>query len=105
MNSFKGILWIATRKGIAKLDPKTKEISKDGLPRDFFHISAFKSMDGQLLFGGNKGVYSFFPDQMDGNPFPPQVLLSSIEISGEAFNPGEISSAPKCCRFEIFPSR
>jgi len=87
----KGILWIATRKGLAKMDPKSKKITTDGLPRDYFHVSAFKARDGRLLFGGDKGLLSFYPNQMDGNPFPPRVLLSGLQISGEAFDPGKIT--------------
>ena len=87
----KGIFWIGTRKGLAKMDPKTKKITTDGLPRDYFYVSAFKARDGRLIFGGAEGLLSFYPSQMDGNPFPPRVLLNGLQISGEVFDPGKIT--------------
>lgn len=83
-----GILWIATRKGLAKLDPRTKKIISDGMPQDYFHFNAFKSRDGQLFFGGNKGLYAIDPKKYNGNPFPPEVLISGLQISGEPYQVG-----------------
>ena len=81
-----GIYWLATRVGLAKFDSKTNQFTSDGLPQDHFHIANIKASDGQFLFGGNNSLYAFYPDQVDGNPFPPKTFISGLQINGVPYN-------------------
>lgn len=81
-----GIYWLSTRVGLSKFDSKTKEFTSDGLPQDHFHIMNIKANDGQFLFGGNNGLYAFYPDEVNGNPFPPNTIISGLQINGEPYN-------------------
>ena len=53
---------------------------------NFNYLSALKSSNGQLFFGGNGGLVSFLPDQVKNNPFSPDVILTGLQISGKPFN-------------------
>ncbi|MBN1352066.1 hypothetical protein JXJ21_21885 [candidate division KSB1 bacterium] len=80
-----GALWLTTKDGISKFDPKTvffRNYSKgDGVVGIPFHRSScFKSPDGKLLFGCNGGYISFFPDSIKDNPHVPQIVLTDFRI-------------------------
>jgi len=81
-----GNYWLSTRTGLSKFDSKTKEFTSAGLPHDHFHVMNIKASDGQLLFGGNNGLYAFYPVEVNGNPFPPNTILSGLQINGEPYN-------------------
>jgi len=85
-------LWIATANGLARFDPHT-EIFKsydasDGLPINEFS-AAYKSDSGELFFGGINGFMSFYPDQMEPNPYIPPVVLTSLQQNGVAVEAGQ----------------
>ncbi len=87
----KETIWVSTGNGIARFEPISKRFisydASDGLSfTSFGHTSAFKSMDGQLYFGGIGGLVSFDPTQVEGNPYPPDVVLSDLQIAGQAFD-------------------
>lgn len=82
-----GLMWIATQGGLAKFDPKTRQFSSNGLPDANFVMTPFKAGDGQLFFSGQNGLIGLYPDEFRGNPFPPEVLISGVQISGESFLP------------------
>ena len=87
----KGTIWVSTGNGIAKFEPISKRFisfdASDGLSfTSFGHTSAFKSMDGQLYFGGIGGLVSFDPTRVEGNPYPPDVVLSDLQIAGQVFD-------------------
>jgi len=81
-----GNYWVATSKGLVKFDSKNEKFISEGFPKEDFSISGIKSRDGQLFFGSKEGIYAFYPNQVNGNPFPPNVLIHSLQISGEPFN-------------------
>ena len=94
-----GILWLSTGKGIARFDPATGSITNygiaDGLPfTSFNHTSTFKSAEGHIFFGGNGGLVSFDPKRVKGNPYPPDVLISSLQIAGKPFDLRGYRSSP-----------
>ena len=61
----------------------------DGLQGNFFNwISAHKGADGALFFGGQRGLVSFYPDQLKENPYPPEVELTDMRIFNESVVPG-----------------
>ena len=81
-----GTYWLSTRVGLSKFDSKTKEFTSDGLPQDHFHICNTKASDGQFLFGGNNSLYAFYPNEVNGNPFAPNTIISGLQIAGEPYD-------------------
>ncbi len=81
-----GCYWIGSRYGPSKLEPKTGKITSVSLPVGGYLFGAFRSVDGRLFFGSKRGLVSFHPDEINGNPFPPDVILESIRVTGESSN-------------------
>jgi signal transduction histidine kinase/DNA-binding response OmpR family regulator/ligand-binding sensor domain-containing protein len=81
-----GTYWIGSRNGPSKIEPKTGRITSVNLPVGGYNLGAFRSIDGRLFFGSGRGLVSFHPDEISGNPFPPDVILESIQVTGESFN-------------------
>ena len=81
-----GIYWVATRKGITKFDARTQTFHNDGMPRGHFHPIHLKSKDGQLFFGADEGILAFYPEEVEGNPVPPELTFKQLQISGESFH-------------------
>lgn len=79
-------LWLATDKGLAKFNPKTKEVisfdPKDGLQNMELKGWALKAKDGEMFFGGPDGFNSFYPDQIsnDLNQNKPPVVITGLKI-------------------------
>jgi len=82
-------LWISTDKGLVKFNKATQSIKiysmRDGLPFDEFNrISAHKSYDRQLYFGGINGIIGFDPNTI---PEPSKDQLLNVLLTGiEKFN-------------------
>ena len=78
-----GDIWIQTRMGPAKFDAKTGKITSVGLLKGNYNTSILKASDGQIYLGDktNNALLSFYPHQVIGNPYPPQVDISSLLIS------------------------
>lgn len=83
-----GIFWVGTRIGAAKFDPGTGEISSIGLPKVRYNTGVILATDGQVYIGTNNGLVSFYPEQVKGNPFPPQINISEMLISEENYLTG-----------------
>ena len=79
------IFWVNTRLGSAKFDAKTGKISSVGLPKGRYNTTIFKAIDNQIYVGKNDGLVSFYPDQVLGNPYPPQVSISELLISDKNY--------------------
>lgn len=83
-----GLLWLSTNKGLSRFDPETKVfgnyLKEDGLQGGEFNAGAFaKGIDGTLYFGGTNGLTYFLPEQIQINPFFPNVVLTEIKIIGD----------------------
>ncbi len=79
-----GNLWISTNRGLVKFNTESEEIhtfdTSDGIQSLEFNIGAYyKSNDGEFFFGGMEGFNSFYPDSIQINPYPPSVVITSIE--------------------------
>lgn len=86
-----GRLWLSTGKGIARFEPDAKRFTSygvsDGLSfTSFSQTSGFTGSDGQVFFGGRGGLVAFYPEQVRGNPYPPEVLISGLEVAGNAYS-------------------
>ena len=79
-------LWLATDKGLANFNPKTKEIfvfdQKDGLQNTSLKSWAIKAKDGEMFFGGPDGFNSFFPESImhNQNKNKPPVVITGLKI-------------------------
>ena len=81
-----GIYWVNTRIGPAKFDTETGKILPVGLPKRRYNTGIFKASNNQIYLGSNNGLFSFSPDKILGNPYPPQVILESILVTGKSVN-------------------
>ena len=75
-------LWVSTNRGLARLDLATERLTafdaRDGLPQQEYNAGAgCRGPDGQLYFGGPKGLVSFRPAALRPPP-PPRVLLTGL---------------------------
>ena len=64
-----GNLWVTTNKGLGRFDRKKERfriyLDSDGIAHNEFNISShYQHDDGQLFFGGVKGVTYFHPKQL-----------------------------------------
>ncbi len=87
-----GIFWINTRIGPAKFDSQTGKISPVGLPKQRYNTGIFKASDNQIFISSNYGLSSFYPFQIEGNPYPPQVAISDLLISEKNYLPSKNES-------------
>ncbi|MFT4928416.1 MAG: ligand-binding sensor domain-containing protein/signal transduction histidine kinase [Phenylobacterium sp.] len=87
-----GFLWLSTSHGLLRYHPQTAKShlfrASDGLQSDNFFIrSAFKTPDGQLIFGGRKGFNRFYPQNIRLNPQGPKVALTAFHHFNQLVEP------------------
>ncbi|WP_143310487.1 ligand-binding sensor domain-containing protein [Chitinophaga vietnamensis] len=78
-------IWVSHNKGLSQINTLTNEITtfnhEDGLQSNEFNSGAFyKSIDGELFFGGIRGVNGFYPKNFRNNPFYPKVIIRRMEV-------------------------
>ena len=86
------IFWVNTRLGPAKFDSETGKISTVGLPKKRYNTTIFMASDNQIYVGSDNGLFSFYPDQVLGNPYPPQINISDLLISDKNYLAGKNDS-------------
>jgi ligand-binding sensor domain-containing protein/DNA-binding CsgD family transcriptional regulator len=79
-------LWLSTNKGLFKMNHQNPRQSiygpEDGLQDEKFNPGVcFKSIDGEMYFGGISGFNHFYPEKITVNPFPPPVFVTSYKLS------------------------
>jgi ligand-binding sensor domain-containing protein/serine phosphatase RsbU (regulator of sigma subunit) len=80
-----GNIWVSTNLGIAVVSQDDYSIksysTSDGLQGYEFNIGAsFKSLKGEIFFGGTLGLNSFFPDSIKVNRIVPKIAITSFEL-------------------------
>src|SRR5690606_3629669 len=80
-----GRLWISTNRGLSRFDPETERFMNFGLEHglqglEFNEASAFQAPDGQMYFGGLRGLTAFYPAEITHNPVAPTVVLSNLRL-------------------------
>ncbi len=85
---YKDDVWISYGKGLTKINRKTfamRHYDKfDGLQNNEFSEDAYyKNETGELFFGGNNGLNTFFPDSIKDNPHPPKVVFTGLRIQNK----------------------
>jgi len=83
-------VWMGTGQGISKFDIHTKIFSnytyKDGFADNSFNRPIVaKNKEGQLYFGGIKGVLTFHPDSIKPTATAKKVLFTKILVNHEEF--------------------
>ncbi|HPE76336.1 MAG TPA: two-component regulator propeller domain-containing protein [Draconibacterium sp.] len=84
-------LWLSTNKGLSRFNLQSGEFRNfdvnDGLQSNEFNTGAFfKSRQGEIFFGGIKGLNYFFPDQITENKNMPPVVLTKIKLAEESLS-------------------
>ena len=81
----KGNLWISTANGLSRFNPEKEEFTNfynhNGLLGNHFNYgAAFKSQNGDLLFGGKKGLSILNPEKIYENSYIPPVYITNIKV-------------------------
>ncbi|MDX1503107.1 MAG: two-component regulator propeller domain-containing protein, partial [Thermoanaerobaculia bacterium] len=87
-----GNLWLGTGFGISRFDPARGVFRNydptDGLAAHRFDGGGLRTSRGELLFGSPQGANAFFPADIRDNPYPPQVVLTSLRLFDQPALPG-----------------
>nr|WP_307735090.1 triple tyrosine motif-containing protein [Chitinophaga nivalis] len=83
-------IWVSHNKGLSQINPVSGEITtfnyEDGLQSNEFNTGAFyKSIDGELFFGGIRGVNGFYPKNFRNNPFYSTVIIRRMEVLNKPY--------------------
>jgi ligand-binding sensor domain-containing protein/signal transduction histidine kinase len=83
-----GFIWISNGNGLSQFDPDNESFVnftyRDGLQgSEFISGSCGQGGDGVIYFGGMDGYNYFYPNQLIGNSYIPQIVLVSLTQSGE----------------------
>ncbi len=83
-----GIVWMSTRNGLSRLDPQTGTFLhftyQDGLQNsEFLNNSCALGKDSNIYFGGLDGYNVFNSEELRGNSYVPDIILTAITQSGE----------------------
>lgn len=79
-----GQLWLSTNRGLVRFAPeygtaRAYDVS-DGLSSNEFNPGAYcRTRAGELFFGNVNGSVSFFPDEIQDNPYVPPVLVTAFK--------------------------
>jgi len=93
-----GNLWLGTSRGLVEFEgavhlPEEPSFvtfdTYDGLQGyEFVRNACFRSPSGEMFFGGNRGLNSFFPDRIQRNTTPPPVVLTGLRVLNRTVRPG-----------------
>jgi diguanylate cyclase (GGDEF)-like protein/PAS domain S-box-containing protein len=87
----RGDLWLSTNLGLARLTPASGQLRRygirDGLQDLEFNGGAELALsDGQLAFGGIRGLNLFDPMRIEDSRFEPPLVLTRLRIGSSADN-------------------
>lgn len=83
-----GVLWLGTYDKLSRFDPQSGRFSNygmsDGLAGRVMPVySYFRGRDGEMFFGSQGGLNTFYPDQVGDDPEPPPVALTAFHLFDE----------------------
>ncbi|MEM8584937.1 MAG: two-component regulator propeller domain-containing protein [Bacteroidota bacterium] len=86
-----GNLWLSTNQGLSRFDPETgmtkNYTTANGLQDQEFNTNAyFKSREGELFFGGIKGLNAFFPSSIVADDRASGIALTKFSLANEEIN-------------------
>ncbi|MDN5214849.1 two-component regulator propeller domain-containing protein [Fulvivirgaceae bacterium BMA12] len=87
-------LWISTNRGLSHFNPRDETFFNydvsDGLQSNEFNTNAvFKTDDGQMIFGGIRGLNIFDPESIRQSKFQTRILLTEFEILNKKADIGD----------------
>ncbi|WP_396168020.1 two-component regulator propeller domain-containing protein [Flavobacterium sp.] len=90
-------IWASTTNGLSKLNSKNKKIKNyyvnDGLQgNEFERYVAFKTKEGELMFGGRNGFNIFHPDKIFDNTSIPKVVITDFNLFNKPVSIGSKDS-------------
>ncbi|MFQ5569817.1 MAG: two-component regulator propeller domain-containing protein [Rhodothermales bacterium] len=80
-----GHLWLSTTNGLSRFNPETETFTNydatDGLQGNEFNLhSAYRDAQGELFFGGNNGLNTFFPADIQLSASSAPIVLTAVTI-------------------------
>lgn len=88
-----GFLWITTNNGLNKFSLDDRQFTSynenDGISSNYFNNAGVKLPDQTILFGGNKGVTIYKPDEIKSDTIPPIPEFGSFQVSYQKIDPLE----------------
>lgn len=89
-------IWVSTFNGISCLNRKeqsfTTYFSGDGLQGNEFTRGAFyRSVSGEIFFGGVNGITSFMPEKIANNTPTPSITITEFIVAGKSVNTNTLS--------------
>lgn len=89
----RGRLWISTANGLSRFNPQTGQFKnfdfRDGLQHNNFNPRAYcKGRNGDLIFGGIRGLNIFNPESVTGNSSPPPVVITAFKKFNQVVKTG-----------------
>ncbi|UYQ94781.1 histidine kinase [Chitinophaga horti] len=84
-------IWVSSNRGLFQINPAAKDSiivynHEDGLQSNEFNTgSYYKSVDGELFFGGIRGVNGFYPRNLVNNKYPSRVVIRRLEVLDKPF--------------------
>lgn len=89
-----GEYWVSTLKGLCKYSIPSRKFTKhfisEGLPSLVFTPAAtYRSSEGTIFLGNEKGLIYFDPGEVNGTSFSSRILFTDLFISGKKVNPGK----------------
>ncbi len=106
-----GFLWLSTGAGLSRFDPTTETFAQRAGVADMDRTLSEASVlapDGRLYFGSTRGLLTFSDQLAAVNGNPPQVVITSIAISGQKTDPGDGAievAAPVAERITLAPGQ
>lgn len=109
-----GNLWIGTENGLSCFNLKTRHFDnylRQELGEDlvFEESTALPLSNGNLVFGSNRGVLLFRPENIHKNRYIPDIVFSVLKIAGQVATIGEGSplteSLNTLSRLQLEPSQ
>lgn len=88
----KGMIWLSTVNGLARLDPKTRRFvtykTKDGLPSNtFLFLSKAQNTKGELFWGTRNHVVALDPEKLTANRNQAPVYLTDLKLFNRSVAP------------------
>ena len=89
-----GRLWMSTNRGLTCFKPQTEKFRNfteaDGLQSNQFNAGACcRTAEGQMYFGGIRGISYFRPELLMDNPYAPPVNITALYLFNKPVRPGD----------------
>lgn len=94
LDDAQGNLWLSTNKGLSKFNPADETFQNydvnDGLQsNEFSELTALKTNEGLMLFGGVNGFNAFYPEDIISNKINAETVLTNFSIFNKPVGIGE----------------